>query len=105
LSALTGTGGPVVLVPILISLDVPVLASIGLAQAIQLPIAAAATLGNWLSGVLDLKLALLLAAGIAIGTWLGAEAAHALPTGVLRKAVAVLLVLVGGLMLLRVAMS
>jgi uncharacterized membrane protein YfcA len=105
LSALTGTGGPLVLVPILVSLDVPVLASIGLAQAVQLPIAAAATGGNWLSGVLDLELALLLAGGIAIGTWIGAKAAHAVPTQLLRKAVAVLLVLVGGLMLLRVAMG
>jgi len=39
LSALTGTGGPVVLVPVLLWLEVPVLIAIGLAQAIQLPIA------------------------------------------------------------------
>ena len=100
LSALTGTGGPLVLVPILAALDVPILASIGLAQAIQLPVAAAATAGYLLSGLLDVRLGLALAAGIALGTWCGAKAAHALPTGVLRKAVAVLLVLVGGAMLL-----
>ena len=103
LSALTGTGGPLVLVPILLWLEVPLLASLGLAQAIQLPVAVAATAGNLFSGVLDIWLASLLAAGIALGTWIGAKAAHALPTELLRKAVAVLLVLVGALMLLRLA--
>lgn len=103
LSALTGTGGPLVILPILMSLDVPVLASLGLAQAIQLPVAAAATAGNLFTGVLDVRLGLTLAVGIALGTWIGAKAAHALPTDLLRKAVAVLLVLVGALMLLRLA--
>jgi uncharacterized membrane protein YfcA len=102
LSALTGTGGPLVLIPILMSLEVPMLASLGLAQAIQLPVAAAATSGNLFTGVLDVRLGLTLAGGIALGTWAGAKAAHALPTATLRKAVAVLLVLVGSAMLLRI---
>lgn len=105
LSALTGTGGPLVVVPILLSLEVPTLAALGLAQAIQLPVAVAATLGAALSGALDTRLALVLAGGIALGTWLGAKAAHALPTKLLRQSVAVLLVLVGGLMLLRVVIA
>jgi uncharacterized membrane protein YfcA len=103
LSALTGTGGPLVLVPILVALDVPILASIGLAQTIQLPVAAAATGGYWLSGALYVPLALTLAAGIALGTWVGAKAAQRVPTGTLRKVVAALLVAVGGAMLLHVA--
>jgi len=98
-SALTGTGGPLVLVPILVALEVPILTAIGLAQAIQLPIAAAATGGYLLSGLLDVRLGLALAVGIAFGTWAGAKGAHALPSGTLRKAVAVLLVGVGGAML------
>lgn len=102
-SALTGTGGPLVLVPILVALDVPTLASIGLAQAIQLPVAAAATGGFLISGLLDVRPGLALAAGIAVGTWIGAKAAHALPTATLRRLVAVLLVIVGGAMLLRLA--
>jgi uncharacterized membrane protein YfcA len=101
-SAMTGTGGPLVLVPILVALHVPMLASIGLAQAIQLPIAAAATGGFLMSGLLDVRLASALAAGIALGTWVGAKAAHALPTYTLRRAVAVLLVLIGGAMLVGV---
>ena len=42
-SALTGTGGPVLLVPLLMWLSVPVLTSVGLSQAIQIPIAFMAT--------------------------------------------------------------
>ena len=103
LSAWTGTGGPLVLLPILMYLQAPVLASLGLAQAIQLPIAAAATAGNLFTGVLDVQLGLTLAAGIALGTWVGAKGAHRLPTDLLRRAVAVLLVLVGALMLVRLA--
>jgi uncharacterized membrane protein YfcA len=48
-------------------------------------------------------MALMLASGIAIGTWVGAKAAHALPTDTLRKSVALVLVLVGGAMLVRIA--
>jgi uncharacterized membrane protein YfcA len=103
LSSLTGTGGPLVLIPLLLSFEAPTLVALGLAQAIQLPVAVAATAANAFSGVLDAPLALWLAGGITVGTWLGAKAAHALPTKRLRQAVAVLLVLVGGLMLLRVA--
>src|SRR5262249_26129148 len=44
-SALTGTGGPLVLVPILLWLGTPVISAIGLSQAIQLPVSVAATAG------------------------------------------------------------
>jgi uncharacterized membrane protein YfcA len=100
-SALTGTGGPLAILPALLALGAPTLAALGVAQAIQLPIAAAATAGHWLVGSLDLSLTAALAAGIALGTWQGARAAHALPTAKLRTATAVVLVLVGGAILVR----
>jgi uncharacterized membrane protein YfcA len=102
-SALTGTGGPLLLVPALLWLDVPLLATLGSAQAIQLPIAAAATAGNVLADTLDVPLGLTLGAGIALGTAAGARAAHALPTAALRRLVAALLVFVGVGILLRLA--
>jgi uncharacterized membrane protein YfcA len=105
LSALTGTGGPLVLVPILVWLEVPLLAAIGLGQAVQLPIAAAATAGNLLAGTLEARHAVALACGIVIGTWIGAKAAHALPTATLRSIVAALLVVVGAAILLHVAVD
>jgi hypothetical protein len=94
-SGLSGTGGPLILVPILIWLDVPVLTAIGLSQAIQLPIALLATAGNFFSGNLDPTLGVLLAAGLAIGTFGGARIAHAVPRAALRRAVAMVLVVVG----------
>jgi uncharacterized membrane protein YfcA len=54
-------------------------------------------------GPVVVPLGLALATGIAVGTWGGAKAAHALPTATLRRLVAVLLVVVGGSMLLRLA--
>lgn len=101
LSALTGTGGPLVLIPILLWLRLPALTAIGLSQAIQLPIAALATGGNMLSGTLDLTMGCAIGAGISLGTWGGSKLAHLLPQATLRTAVSVLLILVGGLILLR----
>jgi hypothetical protein len=43
LSSLTGTGGPLLLVPILLSMRLGVLASVGLSQIFQLPVAIAAS--------------------------------------------------------------
>ncbi len=104
-SAITGTGGPLVLVPALVWLEVPILSAIASAQAIQLPIAAAATGANAIGGTLDVVLGLTLGCGIALGTAVGAKAAHALPTARLRRIVAALLVLVGGGILLRLAIA
>ena len=95
LSSVTGTGGPLVLVPILIAMKLPVLTAVGLSQVIQLPVALAATVGNVLYGELDLVLAGMLAAALTVGSWYGAKLAHTLPREVLRRIVAVVLVFVG----------
>jgi hypothetical protein len=101
-SALSGTGGPLILVPILIWLELPVLTAIALSQAIQLPIALLATAGNAWSGNLDLTLGVLLAAGLAVGTFVGARIAHAVPRALLRRAVAIVLVAVGAAITIKV---
>jgi len=95
LSSVTGTGGPLVLVPILIAMKLPVLTAVGLSQVIQLPVALAATVGNVLYGELDLVLAGMLAVALTVGSWYGAKLAHTLPREVLRRIVAVVLVFVG----------
>jgi uncharacterized membrane protein YfcA len=100
-SSLTGTGGPALLVPLLMWLDVPVLAAVGLSQAIQLPIAGLASAGNLGTGVLDIGLGALLGVGVAAGTTVGARVAHALPSLFLTRLVAVVLLLVGVLLVLR----
>jgi uncharacterized membrane protein YfcA len=94
-SAITGTGGPLLLVPIVIFLGLPVLAAIGLSQAIQLPIAAFASVGNWLSGNLNFELALVIASVMVVGSLGGALLVHRLPAEPIRKLIAFLLIFFG----------
>ena len=96
LSSLTGTGGPLVLVPLLLWLRLPVLIAIGLSQAIQLPIASFATAANLMAGNFNWIIAIGLAVGISSGSLIGAKVAHRLPTAFLKIIVAVVLTLVGG---------
>ena len=102
-SALTGTGGPLILLPILVWLRVPVLAAVGLSQAVQFPIAVLASAGNIAGGHADLAAGSVIAAALVVGVVAGARAAHAVPTRVLQATVAVVLVGVGVLMAGRVA--
>ena len=95
LSSFTGTGGPLVLVPILISMKLAVLTSVGLSQIFQLPVAIAATAGNLVYGKLDLVLSAVLAVSLSGGSWAGATLAHAVPRTVLRGIVSAALVLIG----------
>ena len=94
-SALSGTGGPLVMIPLLLWFAAPVAATVGLAQAIQLPISIFATIGNSLNGILDLRIAIPIAFGIAIGTFLGSHWIKQVPTKYVKKAIAALLVVVG----------
>jgi hypothetical protein len=100
-SALTGTGGPLLAVPLLLALRVPALPAVGLAQAIQVPIALTASAGALWTATLDLRLGAVLAVAVAAGTALGARLAAALPLALLTRIVAVVLLLVGALLALR----
>lgn len=95
LSAMSGTGGPLVLVPVLMWLKVPVLMAVGLSQVIQLPIAALATVGNFSYGRVDMWVGGGLAVLLMVGVMVGARAAHCVSAQVLRCIVASLLIVVG----------
>jgi uncharacterized membrane protein YfcA len=103
-SAVTGTGGPVTLVPILLWLEVPVITTIGLSQAIMMPIAAAATFGNVIIGSWDLILGLAVAAGLSIGTVAGATFAHVISIERLKQLLAGTLIVVGVLLIVRLGL-
>jgi hypothetical protein len=100
-SALTGTGGPVLLVPLLFWLRLPALISVGLSQAIQVPIAIMATAGNLWTGTVELSPAASVSLGIVIGAWIGARIAHALPALILARIVAVALFATGLIVMIR----
>lgn len=74
-SALSGTGGPVILIPILLALRVPPREAIAFGLAAGVPIIFTATMINAVAGRLDyalgLLLAVLIAAGALGGSWLG----------------------------------
>ncbi len=98
-SALTGTGGPVILVPLLVLLNFSPLIAIGVSQAIQLPVALFATFGFALYGDIDWQLGITLGIIQAAGVLMGAHFAHRLPLIRLRQVVAMALIGVGLLMI------
>jgi len=104
-SALTGTGGPLVLVPILVWLKVPTLTAVGLSQAIQLPIASLATIGNFIYGSVDMVVGGVIAVALMIGAAVGARLAHAVSQATLRTVVAWVLVAVGLFIIGRISLN
>ena len=101
-SAITGTGGPLIVVPIILYLGLPVLTAVGLSQAIQIPIATFASIGNWEAGNLNFSLSLTIAAAMVVGSLAGATLVHRLPKEPIRKFVAALLIIAGSGIGLRV---
>ena len=102
-SSLSGTGGPLMLIPILIWVKVPVLTAIGLSQVIQIPISTTATIGNLMVGELNWQLGLNLAIVMIVGSLAGAKLAHILPISFLKRLVAMLLVVVGIAILIKLS--
>jgi uncharacterized membrane protein YfcA len=102
-SAMTGGGGAFVLLPVLLLLDTPLLAAIGMCQAIAIPISALASVANLAAGLVDLSLATLLAASLTLGIAIGTPIAHALPQQKLRRLLGSAVVLAGTAMLLHTA--
>ena len=101
-SAITGTGGPLVLVPILLWLKVSTLTAVGLSQIIQIPIALLATGGNLTFGHVDFKLGFILAAMLVVGVVAGANFAHRASKDALKRIIAMALLGAGTAMLVKV---
>lgn len=100
LSGLVGIAGGVALVPILVyAFKMNQKLAQGTSLAILLPpTGLLAFLSYYRHGNADLKLGLLIAAGIFIGGWLGGEWAQSVPVPLLRKIFAVFLVIVAAKM-------
>ena len=94
-SAWSGTGGPISLLPILMFARVPVLLAVGAGQAVQLPIAGATGVVNLLTGQLDLALGITLGVLQLLGWLAGWRLARHLPTGSLKNLLACGLIAVG----------
>lgn len=94
-SALSGTGGPVMLLPILLLIGVPVAPAIATALAVQLPIAVAASATHLYAGTLDLPLGAMVGLALIGGAWLGHRVAARADPITLRRAVAIVLIMTG----------
>ena len=94
-SAITGTGGPLIAVPILVSLKVSGHAAIGFSQAVQSPLAVLATAGNFFYGIVDVAVGSTVAAGLVVGGYFGAKLAISLKPAMMSMLVAWVLVIVG----------
>jgi uncharacterized protein len=100
-SALTGTGGPVLLVPILVLMRAPTLTAIGVSQVVQILVAIFSTVGYVLFGQVDFFLGTTLGLVAAAGVVIGTRVAHAVPILTLRRIVAVSLIGAGILIVMR----
>ena len=82
----------------------PILAALGHAQAIQVPIAIMSTIGNVvLSGVeIDFVLGGVIAATSVVGVLIGANVAHKVSTKFLKNLVAIVLTIAGVVLVIKV---
>lgn len=94
-SALTGTGGPVLVLPLLMLLRQPVGFAVVAAQAVQLPVALASSAVHAIEGRLDLPLAALCGLLMLAGSIAGQRAAAGLDMRQLQRFVSLLLLAVG----------
>ena len=81
--------------PILAWRRVAPLTAVAICQAITVPICAFASLGNFLTGAFDLRVAAILAIVQIFGVYTGVRVAHALPVPWLRRAVALMMIISG----------
>jgi uncharacterized membrane protein YfcA len=96
LAGLFGIGGGLLIVPALVLVArMPIQGAIGTSLgALLLPAGLLGALVYYRSGQLDVKAALLIAAGLFVGAWVGAQIAHELRTPTLTRLFAVFLVIV-----------
>src|SRR5690606_29461913 len=94
-SALTGTGGPVLLIPLLMLLHQPLRTAIVMGQAVQLPIALGAITVHARAGSLDWVLGSTLGMILVVASLAGQWAARRIQIGLLQSALSVFLLLIG----------
>jgi uncharacterized membrane protein YfcA len=100
-SGITGAGGPLFSVPMMLALGFGPLTAIAASQALQIAAAIAGSLGNLHFGSIDFAFASWLTAIQLIGVYVGAHIAHRLNDRILRIIVSVLCIIGGVTILVR----
>ena len=88
-SALTGTGGPVLLIPVIMLVGGATVTAVAAGQPIQIPIALAATAGFLILGEIDWPLGIGLGLAQGTGTVAGAHFSHRAPARMLQNLVSI----------------
>lgn len=101
-SAVTGTGGPVVLWPVMMAARQELRSSLLVAQAIQLPISLCASAIHMVSGGIDLQLSAVVGVILVLGALLGQTASLLLSAKLLRTGICLLLIATGSFYIHRV---
>jgi uncharacterized protein len=94
-SVISGTGGPLILVPMLLAVGIELRRTLAVSQVAQLPVASTATLTNGLTGSLDFTAAALMSVAVVAGMLAGLAVARRLDARRLRLGVAWCLVVAG----------
>lgn len=102
-SALTGTGGPVLLVPTLLMLGIAPLRAVAVSQAIQLPVVMAGSAGYLQTALVDVRLGTAIGCLAALGVVAGAVVATRVPADGLRRIVAFACIAAGLFLAVRAA--
>jgi uncharacterized membrane protein YfcA len=100
-SGLTGAGGPLFSVPIMLGLGFPPLMAIGVSQLLQVISSVSGTLGNLAYGSVDFGVALWITPFQLVGVAVGVAIAHRANVAQLRRAAGWLCVVSGAFILLR----
>ena len=100
-SALTGTGGPVLLVPVLLTLGIAPLRAVAVSQAVQLPVVVAGSVGYLQTGLIDVRLGTVLGCVAALGVVAGAVVATRIDAEGLRRIVAIACLAAGVFLVVR----
>lgn len=93
-SAFWGVGGGLLIVPLLVALGHDIKVATATSLVVIIPTAISGVLGEWSNQRIEWRIALLLAAGAVTGAFIGVALKGYVASGTLRRAFAVLLVII-----------
>lgn len=100
-SGLSGAGGPIFSVPLMIALGFATLGAVGVAQALLIVAAISGSVANLQAGAVDFTALALITSFQLLGVAAGVRLAHSLPVSRLRRVAAWLCIVAGAAMIVR----
>ncbi len=100
-SGLTGVGGPVIAVPLMVVIGFHPLTSIATSQVIQITAALSGTMGNLSQGIIDFNIVFWVTIVELVGVAVGVRIAHSVKAQHLKAFVSFICIFVGGFILLK----